>query len=557
MIDLNEITYNANTPDEDFGYVPGGTSSGRKFKLGDAEHVKLAVPTFVNWSFRGNAPDIPTSAKPGLKRKIAAAIHKYLSGDEAKYYAQWLSSGKQPDKKTGEARRVREMYIAAPSYRVEDEPNFPDVPLTVSLDLIKARDPDPVLVTRPLAILGEVSENGLVYNEAICEAILAQVNAKKPAARRGHVAETNRSSAFPPDAGYWVGAMEDTAFYGKKAIFGKCWVVPGTPMREMALNRQVTGTPLSNSIWGSVAEREDEQGNTVPVGLTLETIDFVPAERAALQALGGQFTITSETIQEETTMDGDESLTDLLKGKAPGELYAHLSEAGHGHKLAEMHLKEGKCAECTGSALHEMLGGHSGAVCETHLRESATPEETYAMLPEGHRKHVAEAYAREMGLGMAPLGETNKQASEMVSVQRQLAEMQNVIKSYQRQDYERGLQDTVDGFYTDWNVVTPDGRGKLDSLKRQHRLLTVAEMAGSAKLEDIAPAAAKAWDELKPVAETMKVALAGPNAFVSYGTPSNNNPYGYDRATGRYSDEAVDKARRGVGLPDVRSKGGN
>src|SRR5260221_9269249 len=59
-VDLDEASYDASAPDSAFAYVPSGKPpSARKFKIGDAGHVKIAVSAFANWSFRGNAPSIP------------------------------------------------------------------------------------------------------------------------------------------------------------------------------------------------------------------------------------------------------------------------------------------------------------------------------------------------------------------------------------------------------------------------------------------------------------------------------------------------------------------
>ena len=320
----------------------------------------------------------------------------------------------------------------------------------------------------------------------------------------------------------------------------------------MVLNRKATGTPLSNSIWGNVVEREDEQGNLVPVDLTLETIDFVPEERAALQALGGKFTVTSEMKDKETDMAGDESLVSLLKDKAPGELYASLAEAGHAHKLAEMHLKEAKCAECTGAALHEMLPLEGRRnICETHLREEATPEETYGMLPEGHRKHAAETYAKEMGMALKPLGEESRAAAEMKTLEgkyeHRISEMERVIKGYQRDEFNRALGETV-AEYVSAEVHTEAGKAKLASYRKNFLRAVVSEMNGSTDISEIKAAAAKAWPDFKPMWEGGLHEMSGPNAFVGPNTSATSKPFGYDQNSGRYDDAAVDEAMRYAGM---------
>ena len=195
-------------PPSDFADPPSG------LYVGNAHHAALAVQAVTSGLMGSKAKARST---PGVKSKIATAIRKFYSGDEQKYYLSWLSTGKKPDEKpASEIRHMREMYITAPAYSLEDEARFPDVPIApgVNIEALTANDPNPVFVIRPLAILDAVSDNGLVYNRAVFEAIYTQVLKKKPASRRGHVSEADRASAFPPDEGYWVGVVKDSTVYG-------------------------------------------------------------------------------------------------------------------------------------------------------------------------------------------------------------------------------------------------------------------------------------------------------------------------------------------------------
>src|SRR6185295_6437688 len=149
----------------------------------------------------------------------------------------------------------------------------------------------------------------------------------------------------------------------------------------------------------------------------------------------------------------------------------------------------------------EMLGSHRKGVAEAFCKE-ASPEETYDMLPADKRKAVAEAYCRESKQKMVPEDEKSVSEAQMREMTVSITEMQQTLKLYQRQDYDRTLDDVVAGYFSDWTVKTPSGQEKLDALKKNLRVLTVAEMAGSTKAEDVAPAAEKAWPNVKPLAET-------------------------------------------------------
>lgn len=561
-IDLDEASYDASASDANFAYVPKGEPpSARKFKIGDAEHVKIAVSAFVNWSFRGNAPDIPVSAKSGMRSKISAAIHKYLKGDEAKYYSKWLSTGKKPASEL----RMSEMYIVAPRYSGNDEARFPEVPSASGVDtaLLTAGDPNPVYVVRPLAILDEVSENGLVYNKAIFDGVYEQVLSKHPVARRGHISESDKSSSFPPDDGYWIGATIDSSVYGKPTVFGKCYVVPGET-RDMVLRRRAAGVGLSNSLWGDVTEAEDEHGNMQPVAVRIESIDFVPEERAALQALGGNFRIVSESKEGNDMNDNDADdkkrvLKETMSLATAEDIYEALGD--NAHHVTAMHIKAGKCAECTPGAMREMLSGETRRhVAETHLSEEVTAEETYKMLKEETRRVVAELYAKERGMRMTPEEEGriresaisemkttyDKQLSEMAQ---QVKDLQETNRRFEREKFERLLSEAIDSKFNHLVLSTEDGKRKINSLKSTLRMRSVAEMAGSTKVDDIDPAVTRAYDseEFKPLAEMTIASLAGPSAFTGLNNnstvPDKNQNFGFDPKTGRYDAEQAKRAR--------------
>lgn len=465
---------------------------------------------------------------------------------------------------TSEERRTG--YIFTPTYSAYDEKNFPEVPDSPSVNIatLTKGDPEPKYVTRPLVILDEVSRNGLEYNQAMFDDIFQQAVGKP--ARRGHISAAEKSTAFPHDEGYWVGVLIDSSFYGKPTVWGKCYLAYDMPLKNMVLRREAVGGTISNSIWGDVTEVVDEQGHMVPVSLSLESIDFVPEERAALQVLGGDFKVTSEMKEDDMADKGSDhdkddvsetvSFKEAAHGMTAEKIYEVLHEMGQTHSVAEAHLKSGTCAECTGATMSEMLSeAVRRQVAETHVREKASLEETYGMLSEAQRKHVMETFAHECNMSVKAKEEETKAVSEMVNVQTQVSEMGEVIKRYERKEFERALTDTMDSFFTDWHINTEDGRAKVGALKNNLRVLTVAEMAGSIKVEDIKPAADKAWEvNVKPLAEMTRASLAGPSAFTG---PSKGavSKVGWNAQTGRYDDDFVAQATRMTGVLGGRSGG--
>jgi hypothetical protein len=124
----------------------------------------------------------------------------------------------------------------------------------------------------------------LEYDRELIEEIKRQVHSKKPPARQGHVPKENVNWEFPNDVGLWVGAE----MFGD-TLFGKCYIYPETPFHQMVTKRKAAGSTLSNSIWGEGRWVVKSNGNRGLRSLDLESIDFAPAERASLQALGGEF----------------------------------------------------------------------------------------------------------------------------------------------------------------------------------------------------------------------------------------------------------------------------
>ncbi len=549
--DLNETSYDASASDDSFAYAPKGEPpSARKFKIGDAAHVKLAVSAFVNWSFRGNTPDIPASAKPGMKRKIMAAIHKHLTGDEAKYYAKWLSTGKKPE-------AVHEMVaFNVPFSAVQ---TLPDVPLAPGVNLVGI-DPSPVFVTRPLGVVGGVSDNGLEYDDYLLSEIERQILDKRPPARRGHVAEADKDWKVPESVGYWVGAQRvgDT-------LYGKAYILPNNPFRDEIKVVEAIGGELSNSIYGDASLVMGDDGTMKCVGLKLESIDFVPPERAALKALGGEFTLTSEMKQGEDSMaehnDAAADREEIIRTVKPEALKEMLSEEQR-HHVAEAHLKEcgdGKFMEMIGGRLKEIAGG-----------------KLYESLHEAHRQHIAEAFAKEKGLKLVKedaVAETKakeetvaeakakeESVAEMTSLKGRLSEMETTIKRYQRDEFERAVDAAVDAEFADWHVSTDKGKTTLKTLKGELRFRAMAEMSGLAggqKPENIAQAMALAAPHIQPLKEMALANLSGPSGFVGVHSAPGGGPnkYGWDASTGRYSDEAAAAALRKTNMLGGREGG--
>jgi len=196
--------------------------------------------------------------------------------------------------------------------------NFPDVPTAagVDMDALRADDPDPLFVTLPVVPqIGMTSRNGLLYDETLTNSIVQQINAKRPEAIFGHLKDEERSTSYPEPAAHWIGA---TVADGK--AWAKAYVPPG-PSRDRVKRLKATGGQIATSIYGKGAyEATATKGVRRLADFDLESLDFAPPARAALQN-GAYPIITAELAQEDNPdMNRDELIAELNAGDIPQEL---------------------------------------------------------------------------------------------------------------------------------------------------------------------------------------------------------------------------------------------
>lgn len=543
-------------PESDFADPPSG------LYVGDAKHAALAVQA-VTGGLRGNKAKARND--PGVKSKIAAAIRKFYSGKQQKYYLSWLHTGKKPEEKpTGEMTIHEMISFSIPSVSM---PDMPDVPLFPDIDIesIRARDPNPIFVTRPIGVLDGVSENDLVYDEYLLSEIERQVRDKRPPARNGHVPDDAKSWMVPNPVGRWVGVLR----LGN-VLYGKCYIYRDTPFHEDIQVTDAVGGQQSNSIYGDATLSVGEDGQMKCVGLALESIDFVPPERAALQVLGGEFEVTRE-MKERETMANDNDSDDkkaLSEAEKKAIAEAYLRECDYG-KVKEMlseaqrgDVAKGCMSEMGAEKVYEMLSeAQRDNLAETILGK-ITPESVAGKIQESSRKVVAESLAKGMGMKLTreedeevsegKIAEMKAAISEMSTLKKQIAELQQVNAAHQLADFNRALDGAIDAKFAHIVIRTDDGKRKINSLKANLRPQVVAEMAGSTKIEDLEAATTRAYEAeaFKPLAEMTIQSLSGPSAMVgvSSGGAAGQNSLGWDDRTRRYSPEAVKAANRITGL---------
>lgn len=333
--------------------------------------------------------------------------------------------------------------------------NFPVIPTAdgVDMEALRGLDEDPFFVTLPVVPkVGQVSGNGILYDNQLLDTIGEQINTKRPSANFGHLTKEQRDTGFQNPVAFWVGAkrVDDT-------LWGKAYVLPGEDRVYMERLKALNGQ-ISTSIHGSGNHQRIGKGKTRLTSFNLDYLDFAHPSRAALGG-GSTPAITSETMGGE-----DDPAT---------------------------------------------AGTTEGSIMD---KQELIAELTVADVPAALRDAIVQEAGEQAGQE-AQIAELT-QAVEDRDVQ--LAAAATAVAEYRERDFAAKL-DTMVSELIDWEVTGEDATAKFDALKRTLRSRIVSELADKREDDDIKEASEIAWAELKPIAETVRDALAGPPAIVGSG----------------------------------------
>lgn len=199
--------------------------------------------------------------------------------------------------------------------------SYPNVPIASDVDYegLIAGDTTPVFLTLPIGKAGVTSGNKRHYDDAFVTELMRQTLANKPVGLMGHLSETERATAFPPEAVHWVGALREG-----DTLWGKGYIPPGA-VRDRIQRYKAQGKAIATSI-DAFAEGiwDDKLGahRMSAKSLRLNQIDIAPADRAGIPDLAAVPHLTTEmdaagkdTQQEESTMNKEELIQELLNTK--------------------------------------------------------------------------------------------------------------------------------------------------------------------------------------------------------------------------------------------------
>jgi hypothetical protein len=342
--------------------------------------------------------------------------------------------------------RVIEYHVSAFRGKVEDVP----IADGVDMEEIRRSDPDPMFVTLPIAEIGAISNNGLLYDEALVDSIVEQINSKRVGGIMGHLKEEDRGTSFPLPAGLWVGAKR----VGQTA-WAKSYIPSTSAARDYFRSLKAVGGEIATSIYGKGKFEKVREGVRRLANLKLESLDFAPPARAAL----GMGAIPHVTVE----MDLDTEQEPIMADKA--------------QVIAELTVAD------IPAALRDAI-----------VAEASKQDETQTTIAEL----------------------TNTVAAKDVVI----AEQNQVIEEMRRERVTVAIETQV-AELTNWPTADEEGKAKLAKLRELLKSQIVTRLGADGAADRVAEIAQAAWEDIKPIAEMVRDALAGPAAVVN-GKPRND-----------------------------------
>lgn len=95
-----------------------------------------------------------------------------------------------------------------------------------------------------------------------------------------------------------------------------------------------------------------------------------------------------------------------------------------------------------------------------------------------------------------------------------IAELTSAVEEMRRERVTTAIDGKV-AELTDWQVASDEGKTKLAKLRELLKGQIVTRLGDSFTVERVAEIATAAWEDIKPIAEMVRDALAGPAAIVN------------------------------------------
>jgi len=368
----------------------------------------------------------------------------------------------------------------------------------VDVEALTAGDDDPFFVTLQISEVDRVSKNGIDYDEYLVSTIEEALRQGGVEALMGHLPEGDLDTAFPhsddsstPLAGFWVGVMRVG-----KVLWGKAYIPPGK-VREYIRRLKATKGKLGVSFFGRARVEELEDGVRRLRYFTLETLDFVPHNRASL-TLDGDFEVTSEF---EVTSKEGAMPTEITSINDVPQIIRE--------KIRQEALKEAKTAETVQrvAELEQQVTTQESTIAE--MRE-------YGRIVTEISAHVGAdvdlvEWVREINETMTRLGEM---LGADVNIVTRIEEYHTQIQEIAQERFSNTVSAHV-AELTNWQVTDDKAKAKLEALRQSITSHVVAQIGNDRTPERVAEVAQSVWDGgYEVIAEAVRDSLAGPGAFV-------------------------------------------
>ena len=163
----------------------------------------------------------------------------------------------------------------------------------------------------------------------------------------------------------------------------------------------------------------------------------------------------------------------------------------------------------TPSLTAEMSGESAEKEDNDMDREQIISELTVADVPDALRTAIVE----EANAGAVAEERVTELTQGITDRDAQITELTSVVSEFKVREFESALDGRISELL-DWSVEGEEAKSKFDAFVRTLRSRVVSELNGKTETEAINEALTAVWEDLKPLAETVRDALSGPSAIV-------------------------------------------
>lgn len=383
------------------------------------------------------------------------------------------------------ATKARVQIFEAQQHRMRG--SFPKIETYQGIDtsLLYENDPKPFHITLPIAEVGRVSANNLLYDEYLVQTIENQLADGGLDGITGHIPEDQTSSAFPLPVIYWIGTKREGAM-----LWAKGYIPPGE-LREYARAKMAQNGTIGTSIYGYSDETVRVDGGVYTLkGFTLHSLDVVQSRSAALSlGLEQGFAVTAE-------MAGDV----VVEGEMGNTNVAETTQVAEAQRARISEL-EGQLAE-----RDQQLQAAEGQIAEM---------QQYAQIVMEIRGQIGQD--ADIAAIFKQYHDTANALSEVLgvpftNVSIEVETMQSQVVELRRNQLNRAIDDAISEA-TAWQVTSESGKRHLMALRSTIRGM-VAGQVSEAQQAASAVHAIMESDTIKALSEAVLAKVAGPSAFI-------------------------------------------